>query len=302
MSLALAQACAHTLAEVRAAWDWLTEQVQPGPTDPPSERHITPLQAQIEEREARRDREARYLPPTHARPGVPSGATRLIAVPPPSSVGPHPDAARVSPIHGRVIVAEQLWRAAADLHHAVHGTPIERRVINPRTRAPHTPCPACTAASGCWCDSDDMQVAAALHVIGTHLETGIQYLDCLLPVLEKVNRDARRAAGALETLLVLKAVCPACDARDLVADCSSPNRDEWSIRCRNRLCTCAGPGCPCGSAVRYQGKQHRWAAGKGQWHDLANRLGVTYQQLWTEATHRHRPPLASRHTGYGRRA
>jgi hypothetical protein len=300
MSLALPQACAHILAEVRAAWDWLTEQVQPGPTDPPSERHITPQQAAIEEREARRDREARYLPPTYASPGLPSGAARYLAVPPPSSVGPHPDAARVSPIHGRVIVAEQLWRAAADLHLAVHGTPIERLVVNPRTRPPDTACPACAARSGCWCDRDDMQVAAALHVITTHLEAGAHHLDCLLPVLERVNRDARRAAGALETLLVLKAACPACDGRDLVADCSSPDRDEWSIRCRNSLCTCAGPGCPCASAVRYAGKQHRWQAGKGQWHDLAGRLGVTYRQLYTQATRS--PALESRHTGYGQRA
>jgi hypothetical protein len=303
MSLALAQACAQLVGEVRAAWDWLTEQVQPGPTDPPSERHVSAAQAQIEDREVRRDRDSRYLPTVDRPPGVPSGAVRHLAVPPPSSVGPHPDAARVSPIHGRVIVAEQLWRAAAALHLAVYGTPIQHRAADPRVRPPGTACPVCAAARGCWCDHDDMQVAAALHVITAHLTGGLpseEPLPGLLSALERANREARRAAGAYVTLLVLKAPCPACDGRDLVADCSSPNRDEWSIRCRNRLCVCAGPGCRCGCRVRYHGKQHRWQAGTGQWHDLAGRLGVTYRQLYQQAA---RPPaLPSRHTGGGRRA
>jgi hypothetical protein len=133
-----------------------------------------------------------------------------------------------------------------------------------------------------------MQVAAALHVITTHLHNGTPFdvLQDLLDALERANRNARRAAGADQTLLVLKAACPACDSRDLVADCTSPDSNEWSIRCRNRLCECKGTGCPCGSAVRYPGKQHRWAAGLGQWHDLAAKLGVTYPHLVAAATGR----------------
>jgi hypothetical protein len=304
VSLALVPACLHAVAEVRAAWDWLTEQVVPGPCAAPSERHMSLARARVEGREARRDRDARYLPSVLRPPDIPSGAVRFLSVPPPSTTGPHPDAARVSPIYGRILVAGQLWQAAARMHEAVYGTAIRRLLRDPANRPAHLPCQACGHTGGCGCDFDDLHVAAALHVITTHLRSDVieGELRSLLAALERANRDARRIAGAAETLRVLKAPCPVCDCRDLVADCTSPNRDEWSIRCRNALCRCKGPGCRCDAPVRYEGKAHRWAAATGQWHDLAARLGVSYTQLLADAVRRPTCGVGSVHVGSGRRA
>lgn len=301
MSLALPADCRRLVAEIRAAWDWLTEQAVPGPTDPPSERHTTAAQQHIEDREVRRDRAAQHLPaPAAGTPDVPSGAVRYLVRTPGTPVGPHPDAARVSPIHGRIVVAAQLRRAAEALHTAARGTRLHWRLHDPNLRPPGTRCHVCRTGGHCRCDTDDAQVSAALHVISTHLADppAETHLLALHAALERANREARRAAGAADVHLVLKAACPACHARDLVADCTSPNRDEWSIRCRNRLCQCTGPACSCGTMTRYDGKAHVWPATHGQWHDLATRLGVTLTALIADAMRR--PVATVGHTTAGK--
>lgn len=303
MSVPLTQACALLVGEVRAAWDWLAEQRIPGPTDPPTERHIDATQQAIEDREARRDRAARHPPPPPPPTAdIPSGASRALVVHRPIVAGPHPDAARVSPIHGRIIVAALLRRAADDVHHAATGNRLRWLLPDPGTRGA-VPCTACRAAGTCGCDSDDVQVEAALAEILGHLEhLDDAALTDLHTALFRANRDARRAAGAADVCLVLKAACPACDSRDLVADCTSRSRDEWSIRCRNRLCACTGPGCRCGTPIRYPGKTHVWRGAGGGWHDLADRLGVTYAALFAQATARHSRPIGHTEQGKGGRS
>lgn len=288
MSVAVGQACLLLIGEIRAAWDWLAEQRIPGPTMSPTERHITAEQQGIEDREARRDRAARHpLPPPPSSHELPSGAARAVnGTHPPMASGPHPDAARLSPIHGRIIVAAQLRRAADALHTAVTGGPFGWKITDPGARPAGALCGVC-GRSGCGHDLDDAQTHAALAVMGALIGQGDAdeaALAALHWALERANRDARRAAGAADVHLVLKAPCPACDNRDLVADCTSPKREEWSIRCRSSLCRCQGPACRCGCAIRYPGKHHVWPADNGGWHDLAARLGVTYQALLMQAT------------------
>lgn len=289
MSVAIGQACLMLVGEIRAAWDWLGEQRIPGPTASPTERHITAEQQGIEDREAARDRAARHPPaPPPSSHALPSGAARAVnGVHPAMAAGPHPDAARLSPIHGRIIVAAQLRRAADTIYAvAAGGARFEWRVPDPAARPAGSRCGVCDHYS-CGHDLDDAQVHAALAVItGVIAQADVDdnALHALHFALERANRDARRAAGAADVHLVLKAACPACNNRDLVADCTSPKREEWSIRCRSSLCRCAGPGCGCGCAVRYPGKHHVWPADNGGWHDLAARLGVTYQALMVQAT------------------
>lgn len=292
MSLTTSEACRAELGAVRAAWGWLGEQRVPGPTDPPSERHITAEQAAAEDREVRRDRLARHLPqPARGNRDTPSGVTRYLHVPPGSATGPHADAARIAPIHGRIIVAAMLRRTAEMVHLAVEGHALTWVLHDPRQRTGAT-CHLCGTAAVCGCDIDDVQAQAAMHVISARLGAGLDEdtLAGLLRDLQRANREARRAAGAADIALVLKAPCPACDSRDLVADCTSPNRDEWSIRCRNTLCRCAGQGCACGRIVRVPGKGHLWPAARGQWHDLARKLGVPLHGLLADAMRRPAPP------------
>jgi hypothetical protein len=288
VSAGAGQACGLLVGEIRAAWGWLAEQRVPGPTASPSERHISVEQQRVEDREARRDRAARNPPePPPVSRGLPSGAGRAaLGVHPPIAAGPHRDAARLSPIHGRIIVAAQLRAAADGLHAAVFGAGFAWALSDPSCRAVGESCGVC-GGGRCGCDVDDAQAAAALAVIGELLRRGDapdEALSVLWGALERANREARRAAGVADVCLVLKAACPACDSRDMVADCTSPRREDWSIRCRNTLCRCAGPGCRCGCAIRYPGKQHVWPADGGGWHDLAARLGVAYPLLVAQAT------------------
>lgn len=296
------QECRTQIAEIRAAWSWLAEQRFPGPTDPPSERHVTAEQAAVEAREVHRDRQARYLPPAAAGTADrPSGAARYLhALPPSMAAGPHADAARVGAVHGRIMVSSMLRRAAEHTHAQIRGK-LTWRLRDPNPRA-GTPCYVCKAVEQCGCDLDDAQVATALHILTVHLQSmGEAAAQTLLPSLQRINQQARRAAGAADVLLVLKAACPACDSRDLVADCTSPNRDEWSIRCRNGLCQCAGQGCACGRIVRVPGKPHLWPAARGQWHDLARKLGVPLAGLIADAMRRPAPHASAR-TGTGGRS
>jgi hypothetical protein len=260
------------------------------------ERHVSDAQRAIEAREVRRDKAARYLPPPpEASREQPSGTAHYLAATLVVSAGPHPDAARVAPIHGRIIVAERVRRAAIELDRAMTGRRLGwRRAPDPRQRPRGTPCPICTAVC-CTCDGDTAHMHYALDAITAHLRRRIppplNALDPLHGELEAANRDARRIAGVSDVHLVLKAPCPGCDSRDLVADCTSVNQADWSIRCRNRLCVCRGPGCGCGCAVRYPGKAHRWNARDGQWHDLAARLGITRAALLADIL---APPRAAR--------
>jgi|GEM_PF-1740909 len=160
-----------------------------------------------------------------------------------------------------------------------------------RTAPP--PCWLCGATGRCRCDHCDATVALLLDDLDRRAEQldGDQ-LQHAVDTVTRVDQTCRRAARITGDVdLVLKARCPACGARDLVAMCRSPKPSDWQIRCRNDVCQCAGHACPCGCPTRYAGKRHVWPARDGVWHDLAARLGVTTTDLVGEVL-RHRPSRA----------
>jgi hypothetical protein len=113
-----------------------------------------------------------------------------------------------------------------------------------------------------------------------------ELLSSTLRTVVSIDRQIRRAARTGEVLLVLKAACPACGRRDLVANCTSEDQERWSIRCRSPLCSCRGAGCSCGHPTPVEGRAHLWRAGDGSWHRLARQLGVSQTDLLGELLNR----------------
>lgn len=140
------------------------------------------------------------------------------------------------------------------------------------------PCHACAGHGrthqAVYLDASDVLVAAALRMIAGHLRTlsDVDVAADAARTLGRADRVARTGARAGEHRIHIKAPCPACGARDLWAEVSSPEREEWFVRCESRLCACRGPACACGRPVRYRGRRHHWPS--TEWASLSRQLGV----------------------------
>jgi hypothetical protein len=309
----LATEALAALGRLRTVWPWLAQARTPGTpgTLAMVERRISEAAEHIEAEQVLRDRRAKLAAlcggsgwDVSTRP-----ASRGTPTMPP---GTHPGAARIGPIKARVQVARQVGELARYLAAATEPRPAPAAVPATVPQDRYLPCPWCAgtgralkpdgwvwawpahpvscplcagwgAVCGicrqvgpCQCDTSDEVMAAALRAIGGHLRTVTcpQLAATAAGTLTRADETARRVLGlGPDDHRVIKAPCPACGRRELCAEVSSPNRDEWSAVCRSRLCVCRGPGCGCGLPIRWQGRRHRWLA--DQMWDLAERLGVT---------------------------
>lgn len=145
------------------------------------------------------------------------------------------------------------------------------------------PCTVCGVTHSCSCDSDDAFASWSLSILRGDLGhvADPELAADALRVLERADRHARRAAQAGDdNQRRLRAACPACDRRELVAQVGSPKHDEWAVRCMAPLCVCDGPGCGCGRPVRVRGRRHLWPA--REWDSesgLSALLGVRVPDL-----------------------
>lgn len=292
------------LALLLEAWPWLSDMAVPGPTTPIPAGYVSEEQRRIEGVQVRKDRAAAFLAVQKGR----------IPTPHPDAARPGPVAARSVVVDQVRRLTERLWavhRGGEQLHWPVtdptgrpltlgcwycesagltkvvdeHHQPAEPDVVDgpcPMCKGTATlpnlaPCWVCNRVGPCLCDLADAVMSISEHILGHELRL-IRDPDLAadaLAVLEKANQTARRAARVDAAEIHLRAACPACDRRELVADVSSPNPANWLIRCRSDLCRCKGPGCRCGRPVRYQGRPHRWPT--SEWDGpsgLASRLGV----------------------------
>jgi hypothetical protein len=308
------------LGRLRTAWPWLAEARVPGPdtptvTPPDRREHIQHVRAE----QAAKDRRAKQLAlsgGTGPDAAVNPAARGIPTVPP----GAHPDAARADPIAARAEIADTIARLADRLWVALEAPEGDRSITWPVVGAGRvhttadcrtchgtgaTPKPRWWPPGQPW-PPDDGEAPPCRHCRGgsvrhTHyldhadilMSVALGLLKDLLPrvndpdraadalrALDRCDRTARRAARAGEHRIHIKAPCPACGARDLWAETSSPNREEWTVRCEYLDCSCRGPGCPCNRPVRWRGRRHMWPA--EEWdgpRGLAAVIGVGLPEL-----------------------
>jgi len=229
---ALAEDARVVVGELRGAWEWLTDMAIPGRAAPAAERLVSAEQAAIEAEQVRRDRRAAHAALSGRYPKVPPGPHADAA-----RVGPLAARTVVAKLVKRL--AERLWSARHD------GAALPWPVVDPRlrqttmgcwycdrrgvtalvgpdgrlvegtcpqcrgaTQVPtgHT-CGLCGALAACPCGFDDAYFAVGLAAVLAEL-AGIADPDLAadaLATLERCNRAARRAAGAAEVELILKA-------------------------------------------------------------------------------------------------
>ncbi|MBM0206661.1 hypothetical protein JNW90_29350 [Micromonospora sp. STR1s_5] len=285
----LADEATATLGRVRSHWPLLSEARWPGSAGPRVQRYMSPQQHLDEAYNTRRDRAAAFEAVRAGR--VPSG--------------PKPAPARVGIVSVRSTVATDLRRLADRLAEGVLGTRVtvhlpdaapctwclgtgealmpagwipwawpDKAVPCSRCGGHGYACTVCAAVASCGCDRSDVVVTAALAVVAAALPL-VDHPDRAADacrVLDRSDKAIRRTLGLAEDYRRLPIACPACGYRDLCAEVSSPNREEWSVHCGATSCTCKGYACGCGKQARYRGRLHRWPW--REFGDLAERLGV----------------------------
>lgn len=292
------------LAMLLEAWPWLSDMAVPGPQAPTPAMYVSEQQQRIEADQVRKDRAAAFLAVQKGR----------VPTPHPDAARPVPVAARGTVVDMVRRLTERLWadhRDGAPLlwpirdpttrppmigcwyceragvttvvnEHRQPGEPEFHTGTCPVCRgqaqlANLAPCWVCLRVGPCRCDLADAYMVAVGQILGGELGRirGEATAAAVLSVLEKANEITRRAARVDAAEIHLRAECPACRRRELVADVSHLDPANWIIRCRSDLCRCNGAGCACGRPVRYKGRPHRWPT--SEWdgdHGLASRLGV----------------------------
>jgi hypothetical protein len=309
LAVALVGEARTALARLAEAWPWLADMAVPGPQAPTPAAYVTDTQRRIEADQIRKDREAAFI-------AVQNGK---IPTPHPDAARPGPVAARGTVVDLVRRLTEKLWAdhrggenlawpvtdpttrpimigcwyCASEGHTMIvdeHRLPGEPDFVDgpcPLCRgqcqlANLTPCWVCRRVGPCRCDLADAVMSIAGDILGHELGlvADPEVASSALAVLEKANDISRRAARVDAAEIHLRAACPACDRRELVADVSALDPSHWLIRCRSDMCRCDGAGCPCGRLVRYRGRPHRWPAEEwGGEQGLAARLGVDLRAL-----------------------
>lgn len=211
------------LARLRTAWDYLADSLEPGPTSR-GEHALTPGRRAALDRLTRAERVDRHA--TQAAGHTPSG--------------PHPAPLRVAVLDAQVFAvlaaADAAWMAASAI----------------RTRGwPFTYHPA-------WADDTERFSAACDYLAVTVPRLDVPLVEEIGDDLSTADRVARAIAGVGSDERPVKAECPACEHRSLVADVGPANPADWTIRCTWTTCRCRGVDCGCNRPVRWPGRRHQW--------------------------------------------
>lgn len=237
-----------TIADLREAWAWLGELIEPG-------RDSAPIPLMTDDQRARQSELA-----------AAERAERAYALPPMRA------AARVGVIDARVMVHGLVLDtvrqvAAGEGAQYVGQRPGDAGVLDALAWLDGGP--------SCW-------TATADGVIWQAAPSGVleQMRDAMLAAavdvrLQRANKIARQAARDVdgEHLAPVDERCPACGNRSLQLDYVSERslregqdsekaRRTWSVVCISEACRCTGVGCGCRQRVRYAGRPHAWTYGE----------------------------------------
>ncbi|MEU0081381.1 hypothetical protein ABZY58_26065 [Micromonospora tulbaghiae] len=256
-----------TIADLREAWCWLEDLVEPGRDSAPIP-VLTDLQRArqaeaIAVERAERDAWAADVPVGQRQYAAPSGRYAL--------AGSRPGArlavidARAA-VHGVVLDVARIVAAAEDARYVGNraGLAGVRDALGWLDGGP--PCWVGTVDGVIW-RTPPGGVLDQLHDDGTAGQ--------VLAALARANRIAREAARSPdgEHLAPVDHRCPACGRRSLQLDYRSEDllrrardderyRRSWTVTCISEACVCVGEGCGCRQRVRYGGRRHAWAYGE----------------------------------------
>jgi hypothetical protein len=243
-----------TVADLRAAWGWLAELVEPG-------RDSAPMPVLSDDQRARLDQVAaaeradRHAPPVNLPPGARQFAPTSAYASPATRAG-----ARVAVVDARATVRGMV----VDVAHMVAGC-IDASYVGGAVVLD-----ALDWIDGAIADVRDVDALAAVDA-----------------ALQRALIIARRAArdSAADPVAPVDHRCPACGRRSLELDYGSEHelvdgavreqsRRRWTISCISLGCRCVGEGCGCRQRVRYGGRRHAWAYGElagpyGLWRAIA---------------------------------
>ena len=304
---AIAEDARAQLGRLRAAWSWLAEARIPGPPTLHADRPQRVRDAAAAAAAYAADRAAaaasirrRIVPggprpvpvrlePVHARTVISTDVAELTALAWQTTRGEllklrlrDPDQRQMTTrcpwCHGTTVIDRPdgwMWwwpSGPVTCHRCHHG-----RIPTGET------CPGCRRRGPCSCDRPDIMIGTCMTVLGDLLDVcDIETAAAVETVLYEAATLAERAAGAGTDVRRLPGnptpECPVCRSRELIAEVSSPDPREWSIRCTGPDCTCQGShACACGiGQPRRKGRPHLWPA--ATWDGptgLARRLGVT---------------------------
>jgi hypothetical protein len=267
-----------TIIDLRTAWGWLDELVEPG-------RDSAPMPVLSDEQRVRLDEVAaaervdRLAPPVNLPPGARQFAPTSAYASPSTRAG-----ARLGVIDARATVHGMVLETARLVAGFLHASYVGGRagaaavldalefIDGPR------PCWVATVAGVIWW----REPAGAI--------VDVRDVDALAAVdvaLQRALRVARRAARDVDgdPVAPVDHRCPACGRRSLELDYGSQQelvdgavreqaRRRWTVSCVSLACRCAGEGCGCRQRVRYEGRRHAWAYGElsgpyGLWRAIA---------------------------------
>ncbi|HET8684991.1 MAG TPA: hypothetical protein VFM54_24425 [Micromonosporaceae bacterium] len=282
----LVEQCRLSVARLRESWGWLALLVEPG-RETATARVLGDAERAGDAARAREERADRQR--VSRRPGA--------------LVTQWPEAAALAPTSAPVRVG------VVDAQVAVHGLVLDvaRRVAAARDAGYlGRPGDAGVLDALGWLDEGGPSrfVAAVGGVVWREPPRGVlagladrdllAWLDARLARADRIARGAARDTG--QTTTGVGDACPACGRWTLewvMPGYPDPrHRGRWWVRCASEACLCAGVGCPCRQAVRYEGRRHAWSSG-----ELAGPGG-----LWLAiaiARHRRQARLRSTRRGHG---
>jgi hypothetical protein len=255
-----------TIGQLRIAWSWLAELVEPGRDSAPAAVLSDEARARLDDLAAA-ERADRFAPPSHLPPGArqfaPASAYALPATRAGARIGVLDARARV-----HALVVDAAHTVAAQLGAVwVGDRPGDAGVLDALD----------------WLDAPPNRwIASTRGVVGWRPDGGVldQLRDAdtvamvdtaLMRALRLARAGARDVEG--EHTAPVDGRCPACGRRSLELDfgsvaelhageTSERARRGWTVSCLSESCRCVGEGCRCRQRVRYEGRRHAWAYGE----------------------------------------
>jgi len=256
-----------TIADLREAWSWLGDLIEPGRDSAPIPVLTDAQRARQDEaiaaERAERDAWSADVPVGQRQFAAPAGRYALAGSRPGARIGVIDARAAV---HGIVLDVARTVAAAEGARYVGDraGLAGVRDALDWLDGG--APCWIATVDGVIWrtppggvlAQLDDAAVATVVNAR-----------------LSRANRIAREAARSPdgEHHAPVDHRCPACGRRSLELDYGSDEllhrgaederyRRAWTVSCISEACRCAGEGCGCRQRIRYPGRRHAWAYGE----------------------------------------